>query len=112
MINTLAENRVAQSVTYPVRAGLASNDIEVVKALLKNTTSSNATLTIWSSEDDSVNIPELSKLIQDVGIDRIYVDVPKDLKSKLDLSAASAMVSTIMMTLSMTLAALALPRIQ
>lgn len=99
MVDTLAENHVTQPVTYPVRAGLVANDIDAVKALLKNTTSSNATLTIWSSEGDSVNAAQLSKLIKEVGLDRVYVDVPKDLRNKLDLSGASSMINTLMMNL-------------
>ncbi|XP_011267179.1 protein FAM151B [Camponotus floridanus] len=89
MINALNKNNVTQSVTYPVRAVFAANDIDGIKTLLKNTTFTKATLTIWSSEGDSVDAANLSKLIRDVGLDKVYVDVPEDLKNKLELSAAS-----------------------
>jgi len=107
MLDTLKENHVNQPVTYPVRAGLAANDIEVMKSLLNNNT--KATLTIWSSEDDFVDAAQLSKLIKDVGLDKVYVDVPEDLKSKLSLSAAS-MISPVSLLMSVSLALLFLSK--
>lgn len=109
MTDVLAENHITQPITYPVRAGLAANDIDTVKALLKNA-SSNATLTIWSSKGDHVNVAQLNELIKNVGIGKIYVDVPDELKKKLNLSAASALQSVVMMTVGTTLAVLALAR--
>ncbi|XP_050449990.1 protein FAM151A isoform X2 [Cataglyphis hispanica] len=109
MIEALKENQVTQPVTYPVRAGLVANDVDVIKTLLKNTTFTNATLTIWSSEGDSVDAEKLSKLIRDVGVDKVYVDVPEALKSKLQLSAASAM-SAAMINLAASMALLVLSR--
>ncbi|XP_012524870.2 protein FAM151B isoform X2 [Monomorium pharaonis] len=110
MVDIVAENRVSQPVTYPVRAGLAANDIDGVKALLKNTTSTNATLTIWSSEGDFVDAAQLSKLIREVGVDKVYVDVPNDLRSKLNFSGASAMIPAMMINLGAALALLAMTR--
>jgi len=97
MVDILAKNNVTQPVTYPVRAGLAANAIDDIQALLKNTTFTNATLPIWSSEGDSVDVANLSKLIKEVGVDKVYLDVPKDLRSKLNLSNASTMKSAMMM---------------
>ncbi|XP_032665961.1 protein FAM151B isoform X2 [Odontomachus brunneus] len=104
MTDTLAENQIKQSVTYPIRAGLAANDIETVKALLNNTSSDNVTLTIWSSEGDHVDAAQLSKLIKDVGVEKIYLDVPEDLKKKLDFSSASTLVSAAILIAGMMLA--------
>ncbi|XP_014468258.1 PREDICTED: protein FAM151B isoform X2 [Dinoponera quadriceps] len=91
MTDALTDNQVKQSVTYPVRAGLAANDIEVMKKLLNGTTtSSNATLTIWSSEGDFVDVAQLKKLMADVGVDKIYLDVPEDLRKQINHSGAPA----------------------
>ncbi|KAM0735719.1 Protein FAM151B [Formica fusca] len=109
MVDTLKESQVTQSVTYPVRAGLVANNIDAIKTLLKNTTFTNATLTIWSSDGDSVNAAELSKLIRDVGVDKVYVDVPEDLKNKLQYSAASTM-NAAMINLAASMAFLVLSR--
>lgn len=107
MTDTLAENKIKQSVTYPVRAGLAANDIETVKALLNNTVSNNTvTLTIWSSEGDDVDAAQLSKLIKDVGVEKVYLDVPEKLKKELNFSSAATMVSGTVLTMGMVLAAL------
>ncbi|XP_011878459.1 PREDICTED: protein FAM151B isoform X2 [Vollenhovia emeryi] len=110
MVDTLTESRITQPVTYPVRAGLVANDIDGMKALLKNTTSTNVTLTIWSPEGDHVDAAQLSKLIKAVGVDKVYVDVPKDLRSKLNLSGASAMTPAMMINLGASLALMALSR--
>lgn len=99
MVDTLTKNKVAQSVTYPVRAGLAANDINVMKTLIDRSSSfGNATLTIWSSQGDKVDTNKLSQLIKTIGIDKVYVDVPEDVWSKLDLSNGSATFNTAMMT--------------
>ncbi|XP_018304687.1 protein FAM151B isoform X2 [Mycetomoellerius zeteki] len=108
MIEIVTENHIKLPITYPVRAGLATNDIDGMKALLKNTT--DATLTIWSLEDDYVDVAKLSKLIKEVGFDKVYVDVPKDLRNQLNLSSASTMTSAVMINLIASLAFLVLPR--
>ncbi|XP_018373655.1 PREDICTED: protein FAM151B isoform X2 [Trachymyrmex cornetzi] len=111
MIDILTEHNINQPVTYPVRAGLATNDIDGMKALLKNTTSTGgATLTIWSLKDDYVDVAKLSKLIKEVGTDKVYLDIPEDLRNKLNLSSASTMTSAMMMNLVASLAFLVLSR--
>lgn len=110
MTDILKENRVTQSVTYPVRACFAAGNIDGIKDLLKNTTSYNSTLTIWSSKNDSVDATKLSELIREVGVKKVYVDVSKDLKDKLNFSGASAMTSTMVMNLGASLVLLALSR--
>lgn len=110
MLDALKENKVTQPVTYPVRAGLAANDVDAIKTLLNTTSLKSATLTIWSSEGDSVDVAKLSKLITEVGVNKVYVDVPEDLKSKLNLSAASTMSPAAMMNLGVSMALLVLAR--
>lgn len=91
MIDILKKQKVTQSITYPVRAGLAANDIQVIKSLLeKSSEMKNATLTVWSSEGDKVDPEQLSALIRDVGVKKVFVDVPQDLLNKLRFSGASS----------------------
>ena len=106
MVKTLKESNVTQTVTYPVRAALAMGDIELMKTLLKNT-SKTATLTIWSSASDVVDGKQLSKLITEVGVDKVYVDVPNDVWKTLNLSkgGASYLGSSIVLTIVSMLAA-------
>ncbi|XP_053980436.1 protein FAM151B isoform X1 [Hylaeus volcanicus] len=89
MTNVLKEENVTQPITYPVRAGLVANDIDAIESLMKQS-QNNATLTIWSSDGDLVNAERLSTLIKRIGTDKVYVDVPDDLKKRLDLSGASS----------------------
>lgn len=46
----------------------------------------NITITIWSSNNDYVNVDMLRKLIFSFGLDKVYIDVPDELSDKLDLS--------------------------
>jgi hypothetical protein len=48
----------------------------------------NTTFTIWSGDYDAVNVTRLREVILDVlGRDRVFVDVPKSLSDKLQLSS-------------------------
>ncbi|XP_060821750.1 protein FAM151B isoform X1 [Bombus pascuorum] len=104
MINILKEQMVTQPITYPVRAGLAANSMEVIKSLMENSCSfaNNVSLTVWSSEGDKVDAEKLSTLIRDIGVKKVYVDVPQDLMNKLHLSGASSvMVASITLAVSL-----------
>lgn len=87
MVDTITANNVTQPITFPVRAGIAAESIEELKTLLKNV--SNSTLTLWSSDGDAVNVTNLRKLIETVGISKTYVDVPSDLLKELHLETIS-----------------------
>lgn len=103
MIDALKEQGVSQPITYPVRAGLAANDTNVIKSLMEMSSGmSNVTLTVWSSEGDKVDAEQLSTLIKDIGVTKVYVDVPRDLMMRLNLSGASS-VSVASMTVVQSL---------
>ncbi|XP_076766119.1 protein FAM151B [Xylocopa sonorina] len=110
MIQALTKQQITQPITYPVRAGLAANDTDAIKALMKDSSSQmkNVTLTVWSSEGDKVDAERLSALIKDVGVDKVYVDVPQDLMKNLSLmtGASSANVASVTLATSLALAAL------
>jgi hypothetical protein len=87
MEEVLKRHHVQQPVTFPVRAGMAANS-GVTLSHLKNNIP-NSTFTIWSSDADVVNVDNLRELILNIlGIDRVYVDVPKSLSDKLQLSSS------------------------
>ena len=111
MLEVVTDSQINLPITYPVRAGLATNDIDGMKMLLNNTTSTGgATLTIWSLKDDYVDVVKLSKLIKELGVDKVYLDVPEDLRNQLNFSSASTMTSAVMMNLIASLAFLVLSR--
>ncbi|XP_069695619.1 protein FAM151B isoform X2 [Periplaneta americana] len=83
MEDALDRKQVTQPVTFPVRAGLAAKSGNTLTRL-KNI--NNSTFTIWSSEDDPVDVDLLRELILNtLGRDRVYVDVPKSLSDELQL---------------------------
>ncbi|XP_043270804.1 protein FAM151B isoform X2 [Venturia canescens] len=90
MVEVIARSETKQSITYPVRAGLAAGNVELFKDLLEDTSAHGATLTVWSSPDDTVDVAALSKFIKDIGVDKVYVDVPDDILSKLNISGATS----------------------
>ncbi|CAH2077136.1 unnamed protein product, partial [Iphiclides podalirius] len=81
----LVNEHVNQTVTFPVRAGLASNSQPVLLDLLRETASLNSSMTVWSSEGDAVEVDRLRALILTVGLERTYLDVPQELAAKLHL---------------------------
>jgi hypothetical protein len=88
MEEVLKRHQVKQPVTFPVRAGMVANS-GVTLARLKNNVP-NSTFTIWSSDTDAVNVNNLQEVILNIlGIDCVYVDVPKSLLDKLQLSSSS-----------------------
>uniref|UniRef100_A0A1L8EIP2 Menorin-like domain-containing protein n=1 Tax=Haematobia irritans TaxID=7368 RepID=A0A1L8EIP2_HAEIR len=90
MLDAIHRNNVTatgQPITFPVRAGIAANSQYELHNLVKSVNGTNeSTLTIWSSQNDYVDVEGLRKLIFSFGFDRIYLDVPDDLSDKLDLS--------------------------
>lgn len=88
MLETIKTNSITQTVTFPVRAGIAAESLDNMKLLLQNV--SDSTLTIWSSEGDNVNVTNLRNLIKSVGLDKVYVDVPADLQGQLHLDTLSS----------------------
>ncbi|XP_030242060.1 protein FAM151B isoform X1 [Drosophila navojoa] len=89
MLQAINDNNVTstgQVITFPVRAGIAANSGTQLHNLVSAVNATNeCTLTIWSSNGDYVNVAELRKLIFSFGLDRVYLDVPEELSSQLDL---------------------------
>lgn len=89
MMEVIKDNRVPENkspITFPVRAGIAAQSKFALENLMETFNETNAvTLTIWSSEGDAVDVDKLRDLIFAVGLDKVYVDVPEDLKVQLRL---------------------------
>lgn len=100
-IEVLKDKKLSQPITYAVRANFAALSEPQMVKLVNSTDVKNATLTIWSSEDDAVNATLLSNLIKKVGVNNVYLDVPSKLKSqlKLDESGVSGLTATTMTVL-------------
>lgn len=89
MISTIKANgvdTVGHTLTFPIRAGIAANSLKQLIDLYCSLKDSNeVTFTIWSSANDAVNIEQLRELIFTFGLDKVYVDVPDELKNQLHL---------------------------
>lgn len=85
MLEVIKKNKVNNELTFAVRAGLTANSLPEMKELLLN---EKSTLTIWSSQYDypgKVDVDNLRKVISDIGVSRIFVDVPENLREALHL---------------------------
>lgn len=94
MINTIITNQIDKqgcTITFPIRAGIAANSMKSLTQLYSALESSNLiSFTIWSSENDPVDVEKLRNFIFSFGLDKIYIDVPKKLKEQLRLKEFSA----------------------
>lgn len=66
----------------------------------------NLTLTIWSSQYDFVNIEQLRNLIFSFGLDKVYLDVPEEVSSQLNLGGSASSRSASFSILGLGLAVL------
>lgn len=87
MLKALTENEITQPVTYPVRASLTAHSKAVIERLLGQT--KNSTLTLWGPETDIVDVPALKQVVDTVGHNRIYMDIPEKLKEQLTSAAST-----------------------
>lgn len=89
MVDVIKENGIDEArnaITFPVRAGIAANSLESLVYLYCSVKDTNpVTFTIWSSANDAVNVESLRKFIFTIGLDKVYVDVPDELKVQLHL---------------------------
>lgn len=91
MTSAIRNNSVENKITFPIRAGIAANSqLELQNLYLDLNKTNNVTMTVWSSQDDYVDVDKLRELILTFGLDKVYLDVPKDLEERLDLGRNSA----------------------
>lgn len=90
MVDVLFKNKYMKPVTYAVRASIAANSLPELQYLLE-TSPAGSTLTAWCSDpEDVIDNPRLVRLINAVGANRIYLDLPEhESKALLELYAVS-----------------------
>lgn len=90
MIKAIEDNKInttGHPITFPVRAGIAAHSQVTLKHLYDHVSKTNrVTFTIWSSETDNVDVKHLQEFILSFGVNKVYVDVPKVLREKLNLT--------------------------
>lgn len=96
MIKVIEENKVNKTnpITFPIRAALAVNSKDVLKNLHNEVSKKELkpTFTVWSAKGDVVDENKLREFINDIGVENVYVDVPKELREKLHLNGASTLI--------------------
>lgn len=85
MLDGIKMNKIMNEITFPVRAGIAAQSLMQLDRLFKSLDSNNVTFTIWSSENDFVDVKLLTQLIFHFGVDKVYIDVPELLSKQLQL---------------------------
>ena len=83
MLRVLDENNIGtQPVTFPARALFMGDSLAELQYLLAASAAQHATITIWGT-DEIEDIGKLRSVIDAIGRDVIYIDVPADLKAQL-----------------------------
>ncbi|XP_055295876.1 protein FAM151B-like isoform X2 [Sitodiplosis mosellana] len=89
-----SEIPVGYPITFPVRAAIAAESKDSLKNLFDEVSKDKrkVTFTIWSGKNDTdlVDKDKLQDFINTFTVKKVYVDVPEDLESKLNLKSGAA----------------------
>lgn len=96
MIKAIEDSQipVGYPITFPVRAAIAAESKETLHNLFDKVKENErqVTFTVWSGQNDTVDEGKLQNFIESFGVSKVYVDVPKDLQDKLNLTGGAATV--------------------
>lgn len=90
MIKAIEENSLNGSghpITFPIRAIFAVKSDNSLRHLYEHVSKNNdgTTFTIWNGAGDAVNPKELENFIKSFGVDKVYLDVPDELRNGMNL---------------------------
>lgn len=90
MIKVIEDNNVNGSghpITFPIRAIYAVKSREAMSYLYEHVSSNNnaTTFTIWTGKGDPVDPKKLEGFIKSFGVDKVYLDVPDELRNGMNL---------------------------
>lgn len=93
MIKAIENNTIKEHpITFPLRAGIAANSLEQIERLIKSVNAyqnKNATtITLWTSDNDHIDINKLKEVVNKIGKSKVYIDVPDDIKKQITTSGA------------------------
>nr|CAH0105063.1 unnamed protein product [Daphnia galeata] len=83
MRDSLKAADIRQPVTFPIRAGLSTSPESQRSILWLLEQIEDSSLTIWSSQYDNVDVPGLMKLVNHIGKENIFIDVPSGLNCEI-----------------------------
>lgn len=95
------------AINFPIRATFALRSRDVLKKFYEHVKKTNpVTYTVWSRNEDKVNATELQQFIHSYGVENVYIDLPDDLRKKLNLdNSASSLVQFGLLNLIMVIIA-------
>ncbi|XP_046663621.1 protein FAM151A [Homalodisca vitripennis] len=107
MTSVLMDSHVVYPVTFPVHAGIAANSLDTLTSLVHSSTVGTS-LTLWAGEGQYIDYNKLRLLINTIGKDKVFVDLPQDMTSKLwnppqESKATFAVACSALTTLSLLL---------
>lgn len=114
MIKLLKDKKVKNPhVTFPLRAGLAVNHQGLIRRLMRLAKSEfeTASITVWSPPNDPLDTNELQRLVNTIGIARVYIDVPPDVRKHLNLSGAMSVAAHWVLIFASIFATLTITRV-
>lgn len=90
MIKAIEANRVNGSghpITFPIRAIFAVKSTDTLRHLYEHVRKQNdaTTFTIWTGAGDTVDPKELQEFVKSFGVDKVYLDVPDELRNGMNL---------------------------
>lgn len=95
MADVIKDNKLDKiktlAINFPIRAAFAVKSQDALRKLYDLIHVTNpVTFTVWSKNEDKVNATELQTFIKSYGVENIYIDLPDDLRKKLDLSSGAS----------------------
>lgn len=88
MVQSIQGNNISETfpITFPVHAELSTKSTESFQFLYEEISKTNpTTFTIWSYAQDKVDAKKLQEFIELFGVDKVYLDIPDELRNELDL---------------------------
>nr|XP_023014638.1 GATA zinc finger domain-containing protein 24 [Leptinotarsa decemlineata] len=98
MIEVIKSHNITNEITFAVRSAIAAESLPQMRKLV--TGIEGSTLTLWSAEKDIVDVNKLRTLISNIGVGKIYVDVPDSIKKQLNLDNLPPNGATLMSKMS------------
>lgn len=95
MADVIKDNKIDKipnfAVNFPIRAAFAVKSQPALKQLYDLIKLTNpVTYTIFGKNEDKVNATDLQAFIKSYGVENVYIDLPNDLRKKLNLANGAA----------------------
>lgn len=92
ILNENVQPNTNEGLNFPVRALYAIKDQTILKNFIENVrkTHPEATYSVWSGEDDKFDAGEVTKFVNLIGIDKVYLSLTDELRKQINLGNAAS----------------------